>query len=278
MHVVAVFQTQHKATRLRAYASLQSYYDRLRDIAEETEEELASPQRRRKSASEAPVPTPQPDSRPDSTAAAICAAAAEQPSAQPRAECLDPAVAPPAGTGADGRPGATQPAPQQAATEQKQKPAPGKKAVHRRVKVTDPAASTLAPPAAAEPLAAVQMSADPEAGQIRQLQAELQRLRQAAAEAELRHAADVASVTTQLEAARLAAAAAAQKADGEAADTARHLQAAESEVSHNAPWSCRSLDEGPPATVHSSLMCLGHADPAMSACDSYCTGPSDYAV
>ena len=107
-----------------------------------------------------------------------------------------------------------------------------------------------AAPVAADTVAAVQVQAEPEAGQIRQLQAELQQLRHAMAQAEMRHAADVATIATELEAARLAAAAEAQRADNEAADTARRLQAADGEVGPIALWSCGSPDERQRGTVH----------------------------
>jgi hypothetical protein len=218
---------------------LQSYYDRLKEIAEESEEELATPQRRRKSMSEAPAPASRSASATDTTVAAGTAAGAEQLSAQPEPRCLDLAVAPSAGAGDAKLHSAVQIASQPTASQmQSQQPPPGKKGVARRSK----AAAAAAPPAdknaadvaaplvATEPAASVNKPAGPEAEQVRQLQAELQHVQWAAAEADSRHAADVKALTAQLEAARLAAAEAAQAAESEALNTARRLQAADSEV------------------------------------------------
>ena len=238
---------------------LQSYYDRLKEIAEESEEELATPQRRRKSMSEAPAPASRSASAPDATVAAVPAAGAEQPSAQPEPQCSDLAAAPPAGAGVAKLHSAVQMTPQLTASQmQSQQPPPGKKGVARRSKAAaaaarpadTKAADVAAPLAATEPAASVHKQAAPEAEQVRELQAELQHMQHVVAEADSRHAADVKSISMQLEAARLAAAEAAQAADSEALNTARRLQAADAEVILSVAvqpelmrpwWSCWSL-------------------------------------
>jgi hypothetical protein len=216
---------------------LQSYYDRLKEIAEESEEELATPQRRRKSMSEAPAPASRSASAPDAMVAAGPAAGAEQPSAQPEPQCSDLAVALPAGAGVAKLHSAVQMAPT-ASQMQSQQPPPGKKGVARRSKAAaaaappaaTKAADVAAPLAAAKPAASVHKQAAPEAEQVRELQAELQHMQHVVAEADSRHAADVKSISVQLEAARLAAAEAAQAAEAEGLNTARRLQAADAEV------------------------------------------------
>ena len=189
--------------------------------------------------SEAPAPASRSASAPVATVAAGPAAGAEQPSAQPEPQCLDLAAAPLAGARVAKLHSAVQMAPQPTASQmQSQQPPPGKKGAARRSKAATAAAppagkkavDVAAPLATTEPAASVNKQAGPEAEQVRQLQAELQHVQRGAAEADSRHAADVKSLTAQLEAARHAAAEAAQAAESEALNTARRLQAADSEV------------------------------------------------